>query len=103
LFQVLVTGGNSGIGFAMCKQLATEDDCHVYLGARSEERGSAAVKSILDAAPAAKVELVIIDVGSDESVAAAAAKLANVEFYGVFHAAKEAPQAAAVPRELPRH
>ena len=71
--RVLVTGGNSGIGFALCRQLATEDGCHVYLGSRNEGRGSAAVADIVKGAPEAKVELVVCDVSSDESVAAAAA------------------------------
>ena len=66
--KVLVTGGNAGIGFALCKQLATEDGCHVYLGSRNEEKGKKAVASILEKAPDAKVELVVVDVGSDDSV-----------------------------------
>jgi len=69
--RILVTGGNSGIGLALCKQLA-EKGCHVFLGSRSEERGTAAVKSITEAVPEAKVELVQIDVCSEDSIATAA-------------------------------
>ena len=32
--HVLVTGGNTGIGFALCRQLAADHGCHVYLGSR---------------------------------------------------------------------
>lgn len=70
--KILVTGGNAGIGFALCKQLASRG-CHVYLCSRSVERGEAAVKALLDENPAAKVELVQCDTADDASVAAAAA------------------------------
>ena len=39
LKKVVVTGGNSGIGLALCEQLATENGCYVYMGSRSAERG----------------------------------------------------------------
>ena len=44
--NIVVTGGNSGIGFALCKQLAVDYGCTVFLGSRSAERGAAAVASI---------------------------------------------------------
>jgi NAD(P)-dependent dehydrogenase (short-subunit alcohol dehydrogenase family) len=75
--KVLVTGGNSGIGYALCKQLAIENNVHVFLGSRSEEKGEIAVKSIVESAPDAEVTLVVIDVSSDESVKAAALSLAE--------------------------
>jgi len=84
---VLVTGGNAGIGFALCKQLAVDKGCTVFLGARNPEKGAAAVKSILDNAPSAKVEFVQCDVQDDASVQAAAAtiksKLAGAPLYGL--------------------
>lgn len=75
--KVLVTGGNAGIGLALCKQLAIEDGFHVFLCSRDEARGKEAVAGILQAAPDAKVQLVVVDVGSTESVNAAAASLAG--------------------------
>jgi NAD(P)-dependent dehydrogenase (short-subunit alcohol dehydrogenase family) len=85
--KILVTGGNAGIGFALCRQLAVDHGCHVYMGARSIEKGEAAVKAILDAAPVAKVELVQLDTASDESVAAAVeavkSKLGDDTLYSV--------------------
>ena len=36
--NVLVTGGNAGIGRAACKLLAAEDGCRVFMGSRSIER-----------------------------------------------------------------
>jgi NAD(P)-dependent dehydrogenase (short-subunit alcohol dehydrogenase family) len=71
--RVLVTGGNTGIGFALCRQLAAEHGCHVYLGSRSLDKGRAAVQAILGSHPNARCELVQIDTGSDESVSSAAA------------------------------
>eukprot|EP00467_Chlorarachnion_reptans_P005567 CAMPEP_0114499110 /NCGR_PEP_ID=MMETSP0109-20121206/7236_1 /TAXON_ID=29199 /ORGANISM="Chlorarachnion reptans, Strain CCCM449" /LENGTH=282 /DNA_ID=CAMNT_0001676643 /DNA_START=18 /DNA_END=866 /DNA_ORIENTATION=- len=81
--KVLVTGGNAGIGFALCKQLVTENKCHVYLCSRNEDKGKAAVAEILKASPEAKLELVVMDVGKDESVKAAAKKLEGTTFYAV--------------------
>ena len=77
--RIVVTGGSSGIGLALCRQLVVDRGCHVYLGSRSEERGAVAVAAILEAAPAdaaARLELLRIDTTSDESVGAAAAIVA---------------------------
>ena len=76
--HIFVTGGNAGIGFALCKLLVGErEDTFVFLGSRDAEKGAAAVKSISDAYPAAadRIALVAIDVGDEASVAAAAAAL----------------------------
>ena len=83
--RVLVTGGNTGIGFAMCRQLAADHGCYVYLGARSVAKGQKAVAAITSAHPGVKVELVQVDVSSDESVRAAAAKFKSIglPLYGV--------------------
>ena len=70
---ILVTGGNSGIGAALCKLLATEHGCRVLLGARSPEKGEKAKADIVAKYPDAKIDVVTIDVASDSSVAAAAA------------------------------
>ena len=82
---VLVTGANTGIGYALCKLLATEHSCSVLLGSRTKSKGEKAVADIKKLAPSASVELVEIDVSSDESVAAAAAavKAKGVTLYGL--------------------
>ena len=36
---VLVTGGNSGIGLALCKILVKDHGCHVFLGSRNLSKG----------------------------------------------------------------
>jgi len=71
--KVLVTGGNSGIGLALCKQLALDHGCHVFLGSRSASRGKAAVESIeIPSSCSGLIELLEIDVTVDASVQAAA-------------------------------
>eukprot|EP00470_Lotharella_oceanica_P004209 CAMPEP_0170174240 /NCGR_PEP_ID=MMETSP0040_2-20121228/7480_1 /TAXON_ID=641309 /ORGANISM="Lotharella oceanica, Strain CCMP622" /LENGTH=286 /DNA_ID=CAMNT_0010415791 /DNA_START=83 /DNA_END=943 /DNA_ORIENTATION=- len=82
--KVLVTGGNAGIGLALCTQLVGEDGCHVYLCSRNEDKGKAAVAMILEKYPnKGKCELVVMDVGKDESVTAAAKALSSETFYGI--------------------
>lgn len=86
---VLVTGGNKGIGYAICERLLAEHaDTHVFLGARDAARGQAAADK-LGASAAGRVAFVQIDVGSDASVSAAAealkAKLGGEKLYGIVH------------------
>lgn len=77
--KILVTGGNSGIGLALCKQLAEDHKCFVYLGSRSLERGKKARETI----ESENVEVVQLDVASDESVNAAAKRLKDVTLYAI--------------------
>mmetsp|Transcript_25867 Transcript_25867/g.41502 ORF Transcript_25867/g.41502 Transcript_25867/m.41502 type:complete len:299 (+) Transcript_25867:68-964(+) len=97
--HILVTGGNAGIGLALCKLLATgtkpeseyntpaPPPCYVYMGARDVAKGAAAVKSITDAYPDAadKIEVLQIDVADDAScqTAAETLKAKGVELYAV--------------------
>lgn len=87
--RILVTGGNAGIGLALCTQLVKDEGCFVYLCSRSPERGAAAVETIAASAPGCgdRLHLVELDVGSDASVAAAAeavrAHLGDERLFGV--------------------
>merc|ERR1719387_467747 len=74
---ILVTGGNAGIGLALCRQLVVEHGCYLFMGARNAERGAQGLKTILDAHPdvADRIEVVDIDASVDASVAAAARAL----------------------------
>ena len=72
--QVFITGGNSGIGLALCERLAAESCCHVYMGSRCLDKGNAALASIVEAHPDAvrNIEVVQCDVSDPSSVTAAA-------------------------------
>jgi len=75
---VLVTGGNTGIGLALCELLVEEHGCFVYLGSRNLDRGTQAVNSIKEKVGSGKsdnIELVQIDVCSDESISKAVDQL----------------------------
>eukprot|EP00980_Cylindrotheca_fusiformis_P001879 scaffold429_cov114-Cylindrotheca_fusiformis.AAC.6 len=64
------------IGLALCKQLCKEHNAMVFLGARSPEKGVAAMTEVRAYAGAdAKVELLRIDVEDEDSIQEAAAKL----------------------------
>ena len=75
--SILVTGGNAGIGLALCRQLAVDHGCHVFMGARNADRGALGVRQIVGAHPevAGRVECIALDVADDASVAAAAGAL----------------------------
>lgn len=68
---ILVTGGNRGIGREMCRQLA-EMGHLVLLGARDLEKGRAAAQEM-----EGRVEVVPLDMGSEESMVSAADALAT--------------------------
>ncbi|KAI1178904.1 NAD(P)-binding protein [Nemania sp. FL0916] len=69
---VLITGANSGIGFEVANQLLAEGSFHVLLGVRSEAKGKAAIAELESRNLPGTAELLIIDVSSESSVAAAA-------------------------------
>ena len=72
--HILVTGGNSGIGLALCKLLIKDHSCYVYLGSRDASKGEAALKIILEEVSnkCNKIEVIQIDVGDDQSCKSAA-------------------------------
>jgi NAD(P)-dependent dehydrogenase (short-subunit alcohol dehydrogenase family) len=72
--RILVTGANKGIGRAIVAAvLSVRDDTHALLGSRSRERGEAARAELIADEPAwaDRLDVVVIDVSSDGSVAAA--------------------------------
>jgi NAD(P)-dependent dehydrogenase (short-subunit alcohol dehydrogenase family) len=64
--------GNSGIGFELASQLISDSTKYVLLGSRSFEKGEAAVKDLQFRYQPGTVELLQIDVTSEESIANAA-------------------------------
>lgn len=89
--RVLVTGGNKGIGYAICKKLLEDHaDVHVLLGSRDPSRGEQAVQSLQSILPESskdRVELVIIDTSSDDSVKSASETVSGKydSLYGIIN------------------
>lgn len=83
--RVLVTGGNQGIGYALCQQLVLKHNCDVILSARNPQKGKEAVSKINDAigtggtssSCTGTVTFLELDTSDDASVVAAAASLVD--------------------------
>ncbi|XP_008331825.1 3-keto-steroid reductase-like [Cynoglossus semilaevis] len=70
---VIVTGANSGVGLALCERLLTEDSqLRLCLACRNMQRAQAARSALLTSHNNANIDLLHLDVGSVESVLAAA-------------------------------
>ena len=68
---VLVTGGNSGIGYEAVKALMQSDKpYHILLGSRSSEKGKLAIETLHAECPDSNntVEAIQVDLTSDESI-----------------------------------
>ncbi|KAI0448757.1 NAD(P)-binding protein [Xylaria acuta] len=77
-YLALITGASGGIGFEVVNQLLADGSFHVLLGARSEEKGQAALAELRSRKLPGTVELLRLDV-ADESSIATAAKLVEEE------------------------
>ncbi|KAJ5785311.1 uncharacterized protein N7503_010523 [Penicillium pulvis] len=74
----IVTGGNSGIGYYTVAHLA-EHGAHVYIGARSFEKGTAAIANIKRIYPSANIDLLQMDLMDLASVIKAAKHFLTLE------------------------
>ena len=89
--RVFVTGGNSGIGFELCKQLIKKHGCQVFMGVRNTDKGSAAIEQIIkdNAQAESKIEMIKVDVTDQSSVIDAAAevrdRLGTKKLYGLIN------------------
>jgi carbonyl reductase 1 len=87
--RILVTGGNKGIGLAVCERLLTEwKDTYVLLGSRDAKRGETAVQSIMDKFGndvANRIESVTLDTASDDSVKALASSMKDQSLYAIIN------------------
>ena len=77
----LVTGGNSGIGYALCLRLARRG-CTVYVGCRTPSKGERAVRKMaaegkLTKAQQGAIHLLKVDVSKPDSIDAAAKELSK--------------------------
>lgn len=107
--RILVTGGNKGIGLAICQRLLTEwSDTYVILTARNIQRGQQAVKDVVDSCGGGtkdRIEFLQLDTASDESVAVAAKALEKQEqpLYAIINNAgvSETVVSTSIARGLP--
>ncbi|KAJ5106852.1 hypothetical protein N7456_003527 [Penicillium angulare] len=74
----IVTGGNSGMGYHTVARLA-EHGAHVYLCARSVDKGTAAISSIKEMHPSANIDLLQVDHMNLTSVVSAAKRFLSLE------------------------
>lgn len=72
--SVVITGGDSGVGPALCRHLVSRHGCRVFLGARDGPRGEEVLRAILAEEPACTgyIQVVRLDPRSTASVLAAA-------------------------------
>ena len=64
---ILVTGGNSGLGYESVKMFSSKG-AHVIMASRSLERGETARKEILEVYPNADIHIMQLDLASKESI-----------------------------------
>ena len=65
---VFVTGGNAGIGAAICKLLVSDRGCKVFMGSRSVEKGQSAIKEMGLGDKAEDITVVQCDVSVSRSM-----------------------------------
>ena len=64
---IIVTGGNSGIGFEAVKSFSIKG-AEIILACRNEQNGESAKKKILDEYPSAKINIMILDLADLKSI-----------------------------------
>ena len=62
----------------MAAQLLSDASKHILLGSRSAEKGETALKELQSRKLPGSAELLVVDVNSEESIAAAAKKVENM-------------------------
>ena len=76
---ILVTGGNTGLGFEAIYQLSNHNPAHIYLAARSEPKATEAIERLRARNPkAGPITFLNLDLGSFASITAAAAKFRSM-------------------------
>ncbi len=63
----IITGANAGIGYESVKQLLQED-CHVIMACRNENRGKEAYEKIKKELPDSSLDLCLVDMGEQSSI-----------------------------------
>ena len=87
----LVTGANSGLGLALCHNLAARN-ATVKMLCRNETRGLAAAEAVMTENQNPNVEFIPLDLASFDSVRACAQRLAETPIDALIHNAGLLPQ-----------
>jgi NAD(P)-dependent dehydrogenase (short-subunit alcohol dehydrogenase family) len=67
--SVIITGANSGLGFACAKEIArTDEGWHIIMACRNLQKGNEAMKELRALYPAVTVSVMQLDLASLESV-----------------------------------
>ena len=74
---VVITGGNSGLGYYCAQKLARNPDWYIILACRNPNKGNRAVAEIQAAANTQQIEARILDLASFESIRSFAAKIGD--------------------------
>jgi len=89
--KILVTGGNKGIGLGIVKKLLRDyEDTFILLGSRDAQRGEEAVKEVIQELGGnsnERIQLLILDVCNDSSIAEAVEKVKSEhqELFGLIN------------------
>ncbi|KAJ5130325.1 uncharacterized protein N7515_006364 [Penicillium bovifimosum] len=68
---ILITGANSGIGYATTQILTEHPNYHVIMGCRDQEKGEKALSQLQSTNPKGTISLIQLDVEDDTSIAKA--------------------------------
>lgn len=69
---ILITGANSGLGKQSSLELAKHNPAHIWMAARSSEKGNEAVAHVKSQVPGAAVTFLKLDLSSFDSIKSAA-------------------------------
>ncbi|MEM8674777.1 MAG: SDR family NAD(P)-dependent oxidoreductase [Cyanobacteria bacterium P01_G01_bin.67] len=77
---VIITGGNSGLGYHCAQQLAQDPKLYLILACRNSEKGKRAAKSIQATTNKQQLAVMTLDLASLESIRSFAAEFATRDF-----------------------
>ena len=74
---VIITGGNSGLGYYCAREIAKNEDWYIILACRNQDKATQAVKKLQETTQSEYIEAMTLDLASLASVRTFAAEFAN--------------------------
>lgn len=74
---VIITGGNSGLGYACAREIARDRNWHIILACRNSQRANEAVTNLKDTAKSNSIEAINLDLANMASIRSFAAELSS--------------------------